>query len=440
MFFYNEQIGTSVEHPGGYTNNGMPIDSSFVALTPGVHFQRGMYYRPSAPCSRSRVGIVVCHTNNDYTSWEIGGEMARRGYRVLCCAVTDDHGPLDGKLLDVKRAVGFLKDQGAEKIALMGHSGGATLMTAYQRAAENGIVSLKRDDLLVKCALEEELPAADLLMTLDSNWGNGAMTLLSVDPALCEKRDGGLAVDPELDIFDPRNGFDPQGSHYSEAFLNKFFRAQAERNARLVQKALDRMTVIQKGKGFYTDDEPFAADGASQIGPCNKLIPQDLRLVSRTRMAHDLLRGDGSVSHQIVLSARPVKHIVNRRRSCAVSALITTVREFLEERAVFAKDGYAILEDRITGIGWDQTFNCPPGNIRHIHAPLLSVGMTGGYEGLAAEEIYLNSPADDKTIAFVEGATHTFLPETSTEQYPGQYGDTRKTLFDLVDRWLSARL
>ncbi len=45
-----------------------------------------------------------------------------------------------------------------------------------------------------------------------------------------------------------------------------------------------------------------------------------------------------------------------------------------------------------------------------VSAPLLVMGMTGGYEFLAAEIIHENTPkVTDKTIAFVEGATHVLI-------------------------------
>jgi hypothetical protein len=73
-----------------------------------------------------------------------------------------------------------------------------------------------------------------------------------------------------------------------------------------------------------------------------------------------------------------------------------------------------------------------------VSAPLLVVGMTGGYEFLAAEIIYEKAKKiSDKTIAFVEGATHGFDIARDCEKYPGQFGDTMKTLFDYVDKWLS---
>jgi hypothetical protein len=90
------------------------------------------------------------------------------------------------------------------------------------------------------------------------------------------------------------------------------------------------------------------------------------------------------------------------------------------------------------GIDWLSSYNCTPGNMMGVSAPLLVMGMTGGYEFLAAEIIYENArKITDKTIAFVEGATHGFFTAKDCEEYPRHFGDTTKTLFDYVDKWLS---
>ena len=88
---------------------------------------------------------------------------------------------------------------------------------------------------------------------------------------------------------------------------------------------------------------------------------------------------------------------------------------------------------------WTSTYSCPPGNVEQISVPLLVMGMTAGWEYLAAETIYENAKSPDKSLAFVEGATHGFLPCTQCEKTPGQFGDTIKTLYDYVDAWLSRR-
>lgn len=101
---------------------------------------------------------------------------------------------------------------------------------------------------------------------------------------------------------------------------------------------------------------------------------------------------------------------------------------------------YNIAEDGVTGIDWASNITCPPGNIQGVHAPLLLMGMTGSWEYLAAEEIYRNAKnAADKTLVFVEGASHMFTTNKDAETYPGQYGDTLKTTYDYVDDWIGQK-
>jgi hypothetical protein len=71
--------------------------------------------------------------------------------------------------------------------------------------------------------------------------------------------------------------------------------------------------------------------------------------------------------------------------------------------------------------------------------PLLAAGMTGGWEYLASEVIYENAKSNDKTLVFVEGASHLFTTAKEVERFPGEFGDTMKTLYDYVDSWLSAK-
>ena len=75
-----------------------------------------------------------------------------------------------------------------------------------------------------------------------------------------------------------------------------------------------------------------------------------------------------------------------------------------------------------------------------VSVPLLAMGMTGGYEFLASEIVLENAKnIKDKTIAFVEGATHNFNTAQECEAYPGQFGDTMKTMCDYIDSWLGQK-
>ena len=63
--------------------------------------------------------------------------------------------------------------------------------------------------------------------------------------------------------------------------------------------------------------------------------------------------------------------------------------------------------------------------------------MTGGREGWASELIHEHAKSVDKTLVFIEGATHGYTPCEPCEKAPDQFGDTVKTTFDFADRWLS---
>ncbi len=120
-----------------------------------------------------------------------------------------------------------------------------------------------------------------------------------------------------------------------------------------------------------------------------------------------------------------------------MGALNTTVRGFLTNSAVRVSDDFGYDESTVRGVDWTSTYSSPPGNVKNIRVPLLVMGMTAGWEYLAAETIHENAASADKTLAFVEGATHGFTPCKPCEKAPGQFGDTAKTLYDYVDGWLS---
>lgn len=434
MILYDIDTKKTTASNGGYRNEGLLIRDTFVKLGRG---QRGILYEPVIRTEKSRIAVVIVHSDDDYSTRPMGGELAKRGYIVFCGSVSNRLDTLDQKLLDVKHIVEFLRSYpGVEKVALMGHSGGATLMSAYQAVAENGAAAFQGDHMLISCSVKEELPAADGLMLIDSNWGNGAMTLFSVDPAV--KTEGnGMELDPRFDIFDPANGYDPAGAHYSESFKREFFAAQRERNNRLVRLAKERLHAIETGRGLYNDDEPFIITGGTQMVLSNKLFPQDTSLLAHTKGEYPLLRGDGTVSTEVVYSLRKPRGKKNPTPSCGMGTLITTVKSFLTGKAVMADAAYGIHADGAAGILWDNTYDCTPGNVKRIHVPLLVMGMTGSYEYLAAEEIYRNAASQDKSIAFVEGAGHNFDPERECEKWPGQFGDTQRTLYDYMDRWMN---
>ena len=401
---------------------------------------QGLLFEPTEPGEKSQIAVIVMHSDGDHLAPPAAAELAKRGYRALGAAVSDRDNPVDEKLLDVKVASDYLRRiPGVRKVITLGHSGGATLMSAYQNAAENGVQVFQGPEKLIKCSDLGELPPADGVMLLDSNYGNGAMTLFSLDPAVTIE-DSGKKLNPELDLFNPANGYDPMGATYSDEFIRKYQKAQGERNNRLIDAAQERLQAIETGKGKYSDDEPFIVPAGALNAYNNKLFPQDIRLLSRTHKAWPLLHPDGSITTQVIPCVRRAKNDKSFSDSYRMGSIKSTVRTYLNSYAVRTTDNYGYNEDSVYGINWLSSYSCTPGNMMGVSAPLLVMGMTGGYEFIAAEIIYENTQKIvDKTIAFVEGATHGFSTATDCEAYPGQFGDTLKTLFDYVDQWLGQK-
>lgn len=395
---------------------------------------QAMYYSPVRENEVSHIGVLLMHCDQNYMALRMGAQLAKQGYRVLAC--DSEFGEIENKLRILNQAMKFLRSlPTVKKVILMGHSGGATLMTAYQGIAEHGAKIYQGSEKIYATTIDEELTAADGIMLIDANYGNGPMTLLSLDPAVVEEGNG-RKLDPQLDIFRPENGYDPQGAHYSESFVRKYFSAQAERNRRLIRQALERLALIRAGKGFYADDEPFIITAGNQPKPNNRMIPQDLHFLSHTKKAYDLLHGDGSVTNEVIRCVRTAE--IDRCFSgfYHMGANPTTVKGFLSSQAIETAGEYIVKEDEITGLEWNSCYASPISNIKDITVPLLTVGLTGSYEYLAAEMIYEKARMQDKTIAFVHGAGHMFTPNKQAEKIYGNFGDTEKILYEYMGAWM----
>lgn len=416
-----------------------PVQAEQAARTRFVHLARGapgVLYEPAVIGAKAETAIFVMHSSVDYLSFSACTELSQRGYRVLCAnnstskSGASNDGVLDQVLTEAGAGVAYLRHlQGVKHVVLLGHSGGGTVMSAYQFIAEGGVKACQSAEKIWKCPDSlAGLPPADGVMLIDSNWGLAEMTLFSIDPAV---------VDRGLDMFDPANGFHPTGSTYSADFIKRFLTTEGARNNALLAEAQGELADIAAGKGPYDDDASFTVPGASLLGGNNKLFSQDVRLMSHTRKAWPLVHADGSVTTGIVSTVRVPENTKNLSSSFIKGALKTSVRNYLSSYAIRTRPDFSYDEDSVQGIDWTSTYASPPGNVQGIAAPLLVMGMTGHWEFLASETIYEKAKSRDKTLAFVEGATHLYDTCRPCERHPGEFGDTLKTTYDYIDGWLS---
>src|SRR5262249_41595114 len=87
---------------------------------------------------------------------------------------------------------------------------------------------------------EIEMPTAEGLVLLAAHLGEGIFLLDRLDPSVVDEANP-IAVNPRLDMYDPRNGYRPMAegdSRYSADFVAEFRAAQRARCERIDRQAL----------------------------------------------------------------------------------------------------------------------------------------------------------------------------------------------------------
>ena len=390
----------------------------------------GLLYEPAKPGPNARIVLVYAHPNANTFNEPLGREMAARGYRVLMVNHRGDTAP-EAYLPSISKGVAFARSlPGVTRVVLVGHSGGGHLVALYQNVAEHGPAACAGPEKLYPCKPDgrTDLAKPDGLILLDPTLG-AFHQMSAVDPAV----DGDKRV-AALDMFAPENGYDPvqKRARYDAAFAARFYRGQADRNARIVDQAQARLKLIAAGQGRFTDDEPFVVPGLGQNAAGARLYQPDVAFAARTKVAHTLLRADGQASRQVIASVRPPS---GQQTPAALGSLglmtqNTTVRRFLAASAIRTGAGYAITADDIVGVDWASAMTSTPANAQGVSVPALVLTMSCHYLVVPDEIIFDHLGSKDKTFAAVEGATHLF------NACRPEYGDTVKRTFDFVDGWL----
>jgi hypothetical protein len=418
-----QQVNTSTERP---------IKTTYVRLANNAN---AIIVEPVTPDpQRSRFAILIAHPeHNNNFNYFIAPQLSRRGYRVMMMNYYGPEQVYEEFLAPLSAAVKYLRSiPGVQEVVLAGHSTGGPELAFYQEVAENGAKACRGAERVYPCRGDnlDKLPRADGLLIIDSNAG-AIERLIALDPSLDSSRPRDHS--PELDMFNARNGYNPQARSgtYSAEFERKYLQAQGTRQTRLIESASARLAMIEKGEGDYKDDEPFVIPGSSQhTNDGARLDIADLRLLSKTHAAHRLLKADGTTSMQIVPSTRaPLAEADDMDRMNPTTQNVT-VRYFLSFLAMRPKADYGLKTDRVTGVEWRSVANSLPGNVQGITVPSLFVAATCAPHLVFLETAYDLSAAKDKEFIGVEGADHSFRP------CKPEYGDPAKRAFDYVDGWL----
>jgi pimeloyl-ACP methyl ester carboxylesterase len=215
----------------------------------GGHPCQGVYHRPAQ--GRPSVAFIATHYNVDFSEHYLAGLMAERGFGFLGWNTrfrgNEAHFLLDHALAEIGVGVRWLREQaGAERIVLLGNSGGGSLMAAYQsQAVEPNVTPVAGMRPLDAIA---DLPRGDLFIALSAHSGRPEVFTAWLDPSVTDETDP-LSADPALDPFNPDNG-----PPYSEEFQLRYRAAQRARNERITDWALERLTAL---KGTRSRDQLF---------------------------------------------------------------------------------------------------------------------------------------------------------------------------------------
>src|SRR3954451_7699138 len=142
-------------------------------------------------------------------------------------------------LLDVAAALAEARKR-FDRVVLCGNSGGASLFTFYLHQ----VLAAEGERLTDTAAGDPfdlnrfELPGADAMVYLAGHLGEGHYLLHAIDPSVVDERDP-IACDPDLDLYDARNGFvePPDEPRYATEFLDRYRAAQRSRVQRIDARA-----------------------------------------------------------------------------------------------------------------------------------------------------------------------------------------------------------
>jgi len=237
--------------PSGTETENIALMAEDLGESHGVLYRRG----------GERTVVCVMHPRSDVSRHYCVPALLEAGYAVFGQAgrwVNNDIGLIHEMLLcDVAAGLRELKNRGFERIVLLGNSAGGPLFCFYQSQAVTEPPARLRDtaagDPYDLNAFE--LPAADGLVQLATHLGEGMLMLGCIDPSVIQEKDP-LSIDPQLDMFHPRNGFrqPPGSSSYSSEFLARYRAAQRGRVARIDAIARNYITMQRHFQNEMTDE------------------------------------------------------------------------------------------------------------------------------------------------------------------------------------------
>ncbi|MFJ9567539.1 hypothetical protein ACIRQQ_46920 [Streptomyces fuscichromogenes] len=384
--------------PAGTETTLVPIAAADGAGSRGVLYTRG----------GERTVVVVSHPRGDMSRHYAAPAVLEAGYAFYVHLTRGLNNDTDIEherlLLDLAAGLSHLRnDRSFEKIVLLGNSGGGSLLTFYQQQAgttpPGRLTDTASGDPLDLNAVE--MPKADGVVLIAAHPGQGAFMLTAIDPSVTDENDP-LAVDPELDMYNPANGYrlPPEPSKYSAEFLERYRAAQHARVARLDARARDLIADQRRYKRRMR--EPGFAD---------------LPLEEQNHVTRRALVGQYLVVQRTEADPAYLDTSLHTWKSTRKPGSILGPRP---DQVNYAPGGFGRL---VTPRAWLSTWSGLSTratlieSLKSVHEPLLVINLTSDSICFPddSQAQFDASPAEDKTIRFVE-AEHFATPLPKREE------------------------
>jgi alpha-beta hydrolase superfamily lysophospholipase len=201
--------------------------------------------------------VIVVHPASNFLGHYMLGSLANCGVDAigLCTRYIGNDSSLlmENCVLDIGAAIRHLREDGYQKIVLIGNSGGGGLAALYESQAESPtIVATPAGD--PPDLTKADLPPADGLIFLMAHPGRSIVFTEWFDPAITDELCP-LERDPSLDMFLAENG-----PPFDAAFLSRYREAQIARNRRVTAWVREQLDILA-ARGGGLRDLPFAVHG-----------------------------------------------------------------------------------------------------------------------------------------------------------------------------------
>ena len=386
----------------------------------------GVLYRP--PDREPRTAVYLMHPRGEFTRHYVVPGLTARGYAVFghnSRYLNNDTDMVHERLLfDIAAGIRHLKEQGFERIVLLGNSGGGSLLGFYQSQAER-----TPGDRLTSTPggegvnlAEEAMPAGDLYIAVAAHLGEGRFMLNVLDPSVTDETDP-TSNDPEWDMYNPANGYRPwpEPSHYDPAWVAEYRRRQRERNRRI-----DNMAREYLAEHAYFRRELRSDRYAGMTDGDRTFIARRARL-GRYMVIYRTLANPAYLDPSIDPSRRPLGSI------------------FSPGDPIIGNYGPGGLARVMTPRGWLSTWSGLssqaelPDTIGHVTVPTLLVYADGDCDIFPSEqqELLEKSGAKDKALEVLPWADHYLHPVGDEGK---KLADPRDRIIDLIVPWIEERI